>query len=179
MAVFNIQRFDSMPPLIVSMRVAGTDPEQFYDFDKDDVGGTSTDNAGPLPNGVQEVRFIMKNLQTNVIAGLPANVANGFTGFGVIYQEVIPDQFEDEAETIPRKKTLLRYNWQPPATDFVDPVSTPNAFPGDTGIVGIYAAEFEIIYSTAISGFQRRKRTFPSTPNDVLRININDDVNGR
>jgi len=178
MATFNIKRGDSMPPLIISMRIAGTSPEEFYNFDKDDVGGQLNDNAGPLPSGVFQVKFIMTDLNTGKVVGLPENVANRFTGFGTIYQQVIPGEFEDIGQTIPKKKTLIRYNWQQPATAY-DAVTNPTAFAGDTGIAGVYSGEFEIIYATSDTGSQRRKRTFPTTPGDTIIVNILPDSNDK
>jgi len=181
MATFNIKRGDSMPPLIISMRIAGTDPDEFYDFNKDDVGGVSEANAGS-PSTVTKVNFIMTNIETGEIVGRQSNVSNRITGTGVIYEKIVPDQFEDEAQTIPKKKTLIRYNWAQPDDNYDPKNIVAGVFGGDTAKAGTYKAEFEVFYSGAGGGgggSQALKRTFPATPGDVIIINVLPDDNDK
>jgi len=168
-----------MPPIIISMRIAGTDPDEFYDFNKDDVNGVDEGNAGP-PSNVTTVNFIMTNIETGKIIGLPANVNNRITGTGEIYEKIIEGQFEDEGQTIPKKKTLLRYNWASPDDTYNPLVPVDGVYAGDTGIAGAYKAEFEVFYTgTGGGSVQPKKRTFPATPGDVLIINILPDDNDK
>ena len=163
-----------MPPLIISLRIAGTDPERFYTYAKDDVGGDNEDNAGSIN---RTIKFTMKNAETGVIVGLAANVAQRFTGFGVADDKIIGTE-DLGGGPIDIIKTILRYNWQPPALGY-DSVTNPNVFPGDTGLAGTYTGEFEIIYEDPVTGSENRKRTFPSTPGDTLIINVVPDLNDK
>ena len=174
MAQFNIKRGDSMPPAVISARIAGTDPERYWTVADDDVGSNGENNG--VASGTPTVKFIMKNLSTGKIVGQPANVALGFTGYGEIKTVNIDGQWLDEAQTIPAKKTLLRYNWQPPADTF-NPVSNPTAFGGDTFLAGSYTGEFEVEYANILADFKKRKRTFPATSGDIFQIEILADLN--
>jgi hypothetical protein len=172
MAIFNIKRGDSMPPIILAMRVAGTDPVEYWNVEDDDVGiGTVEDNA-PTPSTSYLVRFIMKNLQTGELVGHPSNITDRFTGLGEIYQKTINLV----------NYTVLRYNWRAPDTAY-DPAlktqASPTTYAGDTAKAGAYRGEFEVYYPGDISGRQRFKRTFPATPGDSLIINILPDENDK
>lgn len=174
MATFNIKRGDSMPPLIVAMRVAGTgtdntNPVQYWDFSHDDVGNT-TDNAeqNGLVKGIDHVNFVMYRNAGNII-GNPADKALRRTGPGILYQS--------------GGIWVLRYNWRQPHPLF-DPTKgignqdSPLYYEGDTALVGTYFAEFEIYYqTTGTVDSQLKKRTFPSTPGDQIIINILPDGN--
>lgn len=172
MAIFNIKRGDSMPPVILAMRVAGTDPIKYWNIEDDDLGNTSAeDNAATPPTGYT-VKFTMKNLQTGEIVGHPSNTPNRFTGEGVIYQKTV------DLVTY----TVLRYNWRAPDTGY-DPSkavqSSPSIYQGDTAKAGAYRGEFEVLYPGATPGIQQFKRTFPATPGDSLIINILPDENDK
>jgi len=122
----------------------------------------------------------MTNIDTGALVGIPANVSNRITGTGEIYEKIIDGQFEDEAQLIPKKKTLLRYNWAAPDDAYNPLVPVDGVYAGDTGIAGAYKAEFEVFYPTTGAGTsQPKKRTFPATPGDSILINILPDSNDK
>lgn len=173
MAIFNIKRGDSIPPIMLTMRVAGTDPQQYWDVRKDDVGsGTVEDNAGDPSSAGYEVRFIMKNINTGELVGHPGITVNRYTGQGEIYTKTIGGE----------QVTVLRYNWRAPDEAY-DPTSSTQVstiYAGDTAKAGAYRGEFEVIYPALPgAGVQKFKRTFPSTPGDSLIINILPDENDK
>lgn len=186
MAVFNIKRGDSVPPLVISMRVSGSDPEEFWDANKDDINGTQEDNG--LTLGTPIVVFTMTNLTTGEIVGPSDNApitgersGKSYTGLGEIIERIIG--YEDPPDnTVPIKKTLLRYNWTPPKTAY-DPSSPddtdPEQYGGDTAKAGVYKGEFELYYNTSEAGYTKKRRTFPSSPQDQLIINVLVDDNDK
>jgi len=179
MATFTIKRGDSMPPLIIALRVAGSDPLDYWDISKDDVGlgGLSKEDNAPSPPSTYVVKFIMREVGTRRIVGLPANVAEGFTGLGVIYEK-----FADPP-TNSIKQTILRYNWRAPHPDFdpsLETQASADIYGGDTAKAGTYDAEFEIFYAeTPGANTQKFKRTFPGTSGDFLAITIDADLNDK
>jgi len=183
MATFNIKRGDSMPPLVVSLRVSGSDPEEFWDANKDDAVGEDDGIA----IGTPIVVFTMTNTVTGEIVGPPDNppILNGgkgdYTGLGEIDEEIVG--YSDPPDnTLPIKKTLLRYRWTP-AKLLYDPDSPddtdPTKYGGDTAKAGTYRGEFEVYYATAAGEYTRKKRTFPSSPQDSLDIVVLADDNDK
>jgi len=176
MATFTIKRGDSMPPLMIALRVAGSDPTGYWDISKDDVGrgGLNKEDNAPTPPALYVVKFILREQGTRRIVGLPANVALGFTGFGEIYEKTVAGE----------KQTILRYNWLPPHTDYKPELGAAQAnasiYEGDTAKAGTYDAEFEILYTeTPEANTQKYKRTFPGTSGDFLAVIIDADLNDK
>jgi hypothetical protein len=183
MATFNIKRGDSMPPIIIAMRVAGTgtditNPVSYWDYTKEDVD-TSSGNAesNGLAKGIDHVDFVMYSTPGVITSGPsvtdPLYPQYFVTGPASLYQSAQNGNI-----------WVLRYNWRPPHPSF-NPAKggtslqdSPLYYQGDTAIPGTYFGEFKIYYHNTGSGTnQLLKRTFPSTPGDSLVINILPDGN--
>jgi hypothetical protein len=182
MATFNIKRGDSMPPLIIAMRVSGTgtgptNPVQYWDFTQDDVDTSTGDAEGGLTaTNIDHVDFVMYSAPGKIIRGPdvtdPTYTQLKITGPATLYKS-------GQNSNI----WVLRYNWRPPHPLF-DPAKgigkqdSASYYEGDTAVVGTYFGEFKIYYSNTGSGTNQLKhRTFPSTPGDQLIINVTPDGN--
>jgi len=185
MATFNIKRGDSMPPLMIAMRVSGTgtsptDPTKYWDFSQDDLStevGVLEANAN-LPGETHYVDFVMYSTPGVITSPSLTDVnysQSKITGRASLYLSAQNTDSNNDPIWV------LRYNWRAPHPLF-DPAkgiaAQPNYYAGDTAVVGTYFGEFKIYYGNTGSGdVQLKHRTFPSTPGDQLIINILPDGN--
>lgn len=162
MATFFVKRGDSMPPVIIAMRVAGSDPLRYYNIQTDDTFAPSTNGAVPPSTGQisnaanYTVRFTMTKLDSVGTIGakgttgkrplVGSDTTKGYTGLGTMYNVLTGEL--DPVTAAPLYKTYLRYDWTPPSKGFDPNNPTANAahYKGDTWESGIYEAEFEVLY---------------------------------